>query len=194
MIKCDTSAYLNPSFQASFLFFLFSYVLCLAEVHTTLIVIVIELISHCTMNEMAVAASDTVSSALTSCLANAIDVYNAVQRQSDTNLARLFETLASSVQCVKGLGPVSEHVSLIKFACIQIADDLLVHFQRLDGGPVDVCGVWGRDDLSALRARLGEVLGLCQDLPNLQRYVLFCFVSFRTRSASGYQKNWSLRA
>ncbi|KAJ4129883.1 hypothetical protein NW768_006853 [Fusarium equiseti] len=121
------------------------------------------------MNEMAVAASDTVSSALTSCLSNAIDVYNAVRRQSDTNLARLFETLASSVQCVKDLDSVSEDVSLIKFACIQIADDLLVHFQRLDGGPVDVCGVWGRDDLSALRGRLGEVLGLCQDvLPNLQ--------------------------
>ncbi|RBR24393.1 uncharacterized protein FIESC28_02883 [Fusarium coffeatum] len=121
------------------------------------------------MNEMAVAASDTVSSALTSCLANAIDIYNAVQRQSDTNLARLFETLVSSVQCVKDLGPVPGNVSLIKFACIQIADDLLVHFQRLDGGPVDVCGVWGRDDLSALRGRLGEVLGLCQDvLPNLR--------------------------
>ncbi|KAI1073159.1 hypothetical protein LB507_009118 [Fusarium sp. FIESC RH6] len=120
------------------------------------------------MIEMAVAASDTVSSALTSCLSNAIDVHNAVQRQSDTNLARLFETLASSVQCVKDLGPVPENVSLIKFVCIQIADDLLVHFQRLDGGPVDVCVVWGRDDLSALRGRLGEVLGLCQDvLPNL---------------------------
>ncbi|RFN47550.1 hypothetical protein FIE12Z_8194 [Fusarium flagelliforme] len=129
------------------------------------------------MNEMAVAASDTVSSALTSCLANAIHVYNAVQRQSDTNLARLFEALASSVQCVKDLEPVPENVSLIKFACIQIADDLLVHSQRLDGGPVDVCGVWGRDDLSALRGRLGEVLGLCQDvLPTLQ-YVSFRFVS-----------------
>jgi hypothetical protein len=146
------------------------------------------------MNEMAVAASDTVSSALTSCLSNAIDVYNAVRRQNDTNLARLFEALASSVQCVKDLGPVPENVSLIKFACIQIADDLLVHFQRLDGGPVDVCGVWGRDDLSALRGRLGEVLELCQDvLPNLQ-YVLFCFVSFRTRSISGCRKNWSSRA
>lgn len=145
---------------------------------------------------MAVAASDTVSETLTSCLARAIDVYHAVlrlhNRQShtddgDTNLARLFETLASSVECVKRLGPVSDSVWSIKFSCVQIADDLLVHFQRLTvagNGSVDaakVCGVWGRHDVSALGGRLKDVLGLCQDVLPTSEYVsfvLFCFVSF----------------
>jgi hypothetical protein len=150
---------------------------------------------------MAVAASDTVSEALRSCLAGAIDVYHAVLRLhnrqghtdddgggGDTNLARLFETLVSSVQRVKDLDPVPDALWSIKFACVQIADDLLVHFQRLsvaEGGLIDatkVCGVWGWDDLSALCGRLKDVLGLCQDLPTLLQYVLFRFILFHVYS------------
>ncbi|RGP81730.1 hypothetical protein FLONG3_115 [Fusarium longipes] len=130
---------------------------------------------------MAVAAPDTVSEALAACLARAIDVYHAVLRlhnsqghTGDTSLVRLFETLALSVQCVKDLDSVPDALGSIKFACVQIADDLIVHFQRLtvaENGLIDaakVCGVWGQDDLSALGGRLKHVLGLCQDvLPTL---------------------------
>lgn len=122
---------------------------------------------------MAVDANvDTVSELLT----RAVDVCHAVRGihslrytdRCDTDFARLLEGLTHSVKRVENEEGEYEK-SLIKFACVQIGNDLVVHVNRvLDAfsDSIDVAGfrkLWPLDDVTALNVRLREVLHQCQD-------------------------------
>ncbi|KAK2678060.1 Orc1-like, AAA ATPase domain [Fusarium oxysporum f. sp. vasinfectum] len=122
---------------------------------------------------MAVDANvDTVSELL----ARAVDVCHAVRGihslgytdRCDTDFARLLEGLTHSVKRVENEEGEYEK-SLIKFACVQIGNDLVVHVNRvLDAfsDSIDVAGfrkLWPLDDVTALNVRLREVLHQCQD-------------------------------
>ncbi|KAF4447164.1 hypothetical protein F53441_9309 [Fusarium austroafricanum] len=117
------------------------------------------------------------------CLARVVDVYHAVRGihslsytdRSDTDFTRLFQALTLSVDRVKEVhASESESGSgtryRIKFACVQIAEDLLVHINRVlatFSGSIEVsefCKVWHQEDLSALHARIRDVLHQCQDI------------------------------
>ncbi|KAF4972491.1 hypothetical protein FSARC_963 [Fusarium sarcochroum] len=138
---------------------------------------------------MAAAASmpsalDTMSDAIVPCLAKAVDVYHVVRAlhshnytdQCDTDFTRLSDALSASVQCVKDLAHEPDEprsLYLIKFACIQIGDDLLVHINRVltfFNGSIDApsfCKLWPQEDLTALHSRLNEVVHQIQDIvPN----------------------------
>ncbi|KAM0558018.1 hypothetical protein ACHAPJ_005185 [Fusarium lateritium] len=134
---------------------------------------------------MAAAASipialDLMSDTIVPCLVKAVDVYHAVREvhshnytdRCDTDFARLCDALSASVQCVKDLAhePDEPHsLFLIKFACIQIGDDLLVHINRVlasFNGSIDApsfCKLWPQEDLAALHSQLGEVVHQIQD-------------------------------
>ncbi|KAJ9427265.1 hypothetical protein QL093DRAFT_2573607 [Fusarium oxysporum] len=125
---------------------------------------------------MAVDANvDTVSELL----ARAVDVCHAVRGihslgytdRCDTDFARLLEGLTHSVKRVENEEGEYEK-SLIKFACVQIGNDLVVHVNRvLDAfsDSIDVAGfrkLWPLDDVTALntpfrRHRANGALTLC---------------------------------
>ncbi|ENH67071.1 hypothetical protein FOC1_g10004704 [Fusarium oxysporum f. sp. cubense race 1] len=122
---------------------------------------------------MAVDANvDTVSELL----ARAVDVCHAVRGihslgytdRCDTDFARLLEGLTHSVKRVENEEGEYEK-SLIKFACVQIGNDLAVHVNRVLNAfsdSIDVAGfrkLWPLDDVTALNVRLREVLHQCQD-------------------------------
>ncbi|KAF5002501.1 hypothetical protein FGRMN_326 [Fusarium graminum] len=130
---------------------------------------------------MAAAAfpSDHVSDAIASCLAGAVDVYHVVRGMhsqsdtdhGDTDFARLSDTLSMSVRRVKDLDIADDDpVDLIKFTCIQISQDLVVHIKRILAslnGPIDspsFCKLWPQENLSALHVRLRDMVNRCQDL------------------------------
>ncbi|KAM0316594.1 hypothetical protein ACHAPQ_011282 [Fusarium lateritium] len=132
---------------------------------------------------MAVAAafpSEAVADAIASCLAGVVDVYHAVRAmhsqsytdQCDADFARLSHVLAVSLQLVKAVEVADEASSiyLVKFACIQIGDDLVVHISRILAslnGPIDrsnFCRLWPQEDLTALHVRLRDMEHQCQDI------------------------------
>ncbi|KAF4340530.1 hypothetical protein FBEOM_5568 [Fusarium beomiforme] len=134
------------------------------------------------LNTGASADTDTVCEFL----ARAVDVYRAVRGihslgytdRCDTSFTLLLEGLTHSVKGVKE----GDSARLIKFACVQIGNDLVVHINRvLDAfrDSIDVasfCKLWPLEDLSALNARLREVVHNCQDTlpssPELYRPLL----------------------
>ncbi|SCO12488.1 related to small s protein [Fusarium fujikuroi] len=109
-------------------------------------------------------------------LARAVDVCHAVRGihslgytdRCDTDFARLLEGLTHSVKRVEGEEGEYEK-TLIRFACVQIGNDLVVHVNRVLNAfsdSIDVagfCKLWPLDDVTALNARLRQVLHQCQD-------------------------------
>ncbi|KAF5534117.1 hypothetical protein FMEXI_11463 [Fusarium mexicanum] len=109
-------------------------------------------------------------------LARAVDVCHAVRGihslgytdRCDTDFARLLEGLTHSVKRVEGEEGEYEK-TLIGFACVQIGNDLVVHVDRVLNAfsdSIDVagfCKLWPLDDVTALNARLRQVLHQCQD-------------------------------
>nr|CEG03306.1 unnamed protein product [Fusarium acuminatum CS5907] len=124
--------------------------------------------------------SEAVADAIASCLAGIVDVYHAVRAmhsqnytdQCDADFARLSDALAVSVQRVKDVDVADEasSVYLIKFACIQIGDDLVVHINRILAslnGQIDgtsFCKLWPQEDITAFHVRLRDMEHQCQDM------------------------------
>ncbi|KIL90671.1 hypothetical protein FAVG1_06406 [Fusarium avenaceum] len=123
---------------------------------------------------------EAVADAFALCLAGIVDVYHAVRAmhsqsytdQCDADFARLSDALAISVQRVKDVDVADEasSVYLIKFACIQIGDDLVFHINRILAslnGQIDgtsFCKLWSQEDLAALHVRLRDMEHQCQDM------------------------------
>ncbi|KAF5965994.1 hypothetical protein FBULB1_11921 [Fusarium bulbicola] len=105
-------------------------------------------------------------------LARAVDVCHAVRGihslgctdRCDTDFARLLEGLTHSVKRVEGEEGEYEK-TLIRFACVQIGNDLVVHVNRVLNAfsdSIDVagfCKLWPLDDVTALNARLRQLTG-----------------------------------
>ncbi|KAF4472230.1 hypothetical protein FALBO_866 [Fusarium albosuccineum] len=99
---------------------------------------------------------------------------------SSSRLKELSDVLSGSIQQCQDIGkeldePDAGHHSifLIKFACIKIAQDLIVHIDRVLKSPnvndqtinVDgFCTLWLRNDVDALGSRLSQVAHQLQDL------------------------------
>lgn len=131
--------------------------------------------------------SEAVADVIASCLAGVVDVYHAVRAihsqsytdQCEADFARLSDALAISVQRVKDVDVADEasSVYLIKFACIQIGDDLVFHISRIlaslngqiDG--ISFCKLWSQEDLAALHVRLRDIEHQCQDMLPSSQYV-----------------------
>ncbi|KAM0426374.1 hypothetical protein ACHAPT_008420 [Fusarium lateritium] len=128
---------------------------------------------------MAAAAID--ASTVTTCLTVALDVYRAVRRLHHgddgavSDFAGLFNALSTSVQQIKGVLQETSHdqpLFLIRFACVKIAEDLVVHIGRvLDSSAVkdevidsaEFCDLWSLEDLHALGLRLHQVVHRFQE-------------------------------
>ncbi|KAJ3534310.1 hypothetical protein NM208_g7590 [Fusarium decemcellulare] len=137
----------------------------------------------------AAATPDTVAlDSFVHCLKVAHDVHRLVlaihegdsTSDSASRLKELSDALSASIQRCQDIGkeldgPDAGHHSifLIKFACIKIAQDLIVHIDRVLKSPnvndqainVDgFCTLWPRNDVDALGSRLSQVAHQLQDL------------------------------
>jgi hypothetical protein len=109
-------------------------------------------------------------------LARAVDVCHAVRGihslgytdRCDADFTRLLEGLTHSVKRIEGEEGEYEKAQ-IRFACVQIGNDLVVHVNRVLNAisdSIDVagfCKLWPLDDVTALNARLRQLLHQCQD-------------------------------
>ncbi|RSL62012.1 hypothetical protein CEP53_004924 [Fusarium sp. AF-6] len=131
---------------------------------------------------MAAAAIDASAfDTIARCLTVSLDVYRAVRDvhhggQNSTHVADfagLSDALSESVQHIKGVVQETgryghgQPLFLIRFACVKISEDLIVHVDRVLNSPAvkdelvdsaDFCDLWSLDDLHALGLRLQQVV------------------------------------
>lgn len=131
---------------------------------------------------MAAAAIDASAfDTIARCLTVALDVYGAVRdvhhgHQGPRNVADfsgLPDALSKSVQHIQGVVQETgryghgQPLFLIRFACVKITEDLILHVDRVLKSPAvknglidsaDFCDLWSLDDLYALGLRLHQVV------------------------------------
>ena len=131
---------------------------------------------------MAAAAIDASAfDVIARCLTVALDVYRVVRdvhhgEQASIAVADfsgLSDALSKSVQHINGVVQETgrdghgQPLFLIRFACVKISEDLVVHIDRVLKSPVvkdelidsaDFCDLWSLDDLHALGLRLDQVV------------------------------------
>ncbi|KAJ4160215.1 hypothetical protein NW754_003339 [Fusarium falciforme] len=131
---------------------------------------------------MATAAIDASAfDVIARCLTVALDVYRVVRdihhggqaSIAVADFAGLSDALSKSVQHIKGVVQETgryghgQPLFLIRFACVKISEDLVVHIDRVLKSPVvkdelidsaDFCDLWSLDDLHALGLRLDQVV------------------------------------